>query len=150
KEGAEAWENYKNLPPDQMSDEAMKNLLVLEIDSRLKNDVYELLGNLHAEEAVPILVEIMEHQEIYDLIPGMSPAMRAIAEIGPGAIPRLIESLENAQMTAASIWTSPDLSEEENRGIISCYSTRIQENVILVLEKIGDERALPALEKLLN
>jgi hypothetical protein len=102
REGREALERYLSLPVEERRGEPQKQLMGLEISGRLKNDVCELLGNLHAEEAVPMLVEIMEREEIHDLIPGMTPVMRALAAIGPPAVPRLIESVEMAEVTAST------------------------------------------------
>jgi HEAT repeat protein len=152
KEGAEAWDHYTNLPIEQKSREPLDTLRGLEIGGRLRNDVYELLGRLHAEEAVPLLVEIMEHQKIDNLIPGMTPVMRALAELGPTAVPRVIESIDRAEITAASspFVTAPDLSDEAKQRNLEWEITRIQENAVLVLEKIGDARALATLEKLLT
>lgn len=152
KEGEEAFEQYRNLPNKQKVGEALKKSMSLEISGRLSNDVYELLGRLHAVQAVPLLVEIVEKQEIDSLIPGMTPAMRALAEIGPVAVPRLIESIENAASTAAfsPYVTAPDLSEEAKQRNLEWQRIRIQVNAVLVLENIGDARALPVFEKLLN
>ena len=144
KEGAEVWEYYWNLPQEQRRGKALSRLRSLEVGGRLRNDVYELLGRLGAKDAVPLLVQIMEDQEIYDMIPGMTPVMRAIAEIGPAAVPRLIESIAKVEVTAASLH-SGESAESRHWSYI-----RKQENAVLVLKAIGDPSALPALERLIT
>jgi HEAT repeat protein len=117
--------------------------------SRLKNYIYEILGRLHATEAVPLLINIMEREEVDDMIQGMSPVMRALAEIGAAAVPQLIESIENANSTALSF---PEirsaLSEETLRRRLGWIQGRIELRSVLVLREIGDPRAISTLESL--
>ncbi|MEK6410028.1 MAG: hypothetical protein AABN34_24150 [Acidobacteriota bacterium] len=115
--------------------------------SRAENAIYEILGRLRAAEAVPLLVAIMEHEEIDDMIQGMSPVMRALAEIGPAAVPQLIESIDSAKLTASA---SPellvsDLTEETRQRNLAWIKGRIELRAILVLVAIGDPRAIPTL-----
>lgn len=60
----------------------------------------ELLGSLHAEEAVPLFVKIMEQRHPDNLVEERRPEMTALAAIGPAAVPAVIESVQNAEPTA--------------------------------------------------
>lgn len=115
--------------------------------SRTENDIYEVLGRLHAVEAVPLLVAIMEKEEIDDMIQGMSPVMRALAEIGPGAVPQLTMSIDGAKSTASAFLAS-NLTEESRQRNLGWFQGRIELRATLVLREIGDPRAIPALERL--
>ena len=117
--------------------------------SRVINDIYEALGRLHTAEAVPLLVSIMENEEIADMIQGMSPVMRALADIGPAAVPALIESLDEStsKALASADVHIPDPAAEERERTFHLIEGRIQERGILVLRKIGDKRAIPAIER---
>jgi hypothetical protein len=117
--------------------------------SRLGNDIYEILGRIHASEAVPPLVDIMKREEVYDMIQGMSPVMRSLAEIGPASVPQLIDCIDEA---GAKTLTSPDLQardlpDETGQRKVRWIEDTIQLRAILVLRKIGDKRAIPALER---
>lgn len=109
-----------------------------EIQSRLQPDVYELLGRLHAEEAVPLLIKAMEERQPYKLSEYCDLDMRALVEIGPAAVPRLIESMEEAETTA---------EQNEHEGL-QVTALMIKLRAGMVLGDIGDVRALPILEKL--
>jgi PBS lyase HEAT-like repeat len=149
REGQEEADRFFELPPTERS-EAARRLIRLSIDWRLKADVYELLGKLRAEEATPLLIEAMEREERHSLIAGMSPVMRSLAAIGSAAVPALIASLENAETTAGSlsgIWDSSISPEVVGRSLED-DANRIRVRAILVLEAIGDSRAIPALENI--
>jgi HEAT repeat protein len=75
-EAEEALQRYRKFPEGQKGAENSRYLVSLDVSGRLRNDVYELLGRLHAEDAVHLLVEIVEEQTIDNLIPGMTPVMR--------------------------------------------------------------------------
>ncbi len=121
-----------------------------ETKARLENHIYEMLGQLHAAEAVPLLVTIMEEEEINDMIQGMSPVMRSLVEIGRPAVPRLIESIDTAKSTASVSreLRASDLTEETRERNLSWIQGRIELRATLVLREIGDQRAIPALERL--
>ena len=104
---------------------------------QLEYDVEELLGKLHAEEAIPLLIKIMEERTAFNALEKMCPEMYALVEIGPAAVPKLIESIENAQARARRL---------DN----SMPSLPIQRRAAIVLGRIGDRRALPILERLLK
>jgi HEAT repeat protein len=114
--------------------------------STSENAIYEVLGQLHAAEAVPLLVTIMEEEEVHDMIQGMSPVMRGLAEIGPAAVPRLVESIDTAASKAKALLSS-GLSEERRQSDL-IQEGRIELRATLVLRAIGDPRAIPALERL--
>ena len=118
--------------------------------SRTENDIYDILGRLRAVEAVPLLVAIMEEEEIDDMIQGMSPVMRALAEIGPAAVPQLIRSIDDAKSTASAVpeLLASDLTEETRRRNLGWIQGRIELRATLVLREIADPRAIPALERL--
>lgn len=151
-EGEEAMKQLREHREGSLHDDALARLMKISIGGRLKTDVCELLGHLRAKEAVPILIRDLESQEISDMIPGMTPVMHALADIGPEAVPQLIESLERAEATAASspAALSTESDTEAKARILKMEATRIQVNIVLILEKMGDKRALPSLENLLN
>jgi PBS lyase HEAT-like repeat-containing protein len=119
-------------------------------NSVAKNAIYDVLGHLRAAEAVPLLVIIMEEEEIDNMIQGMSPVMRSLAEIGPAAVPSLIESINKAT-DSLLILIGPNEAARQNdlvggKGRIELG--RIQLRATLVLRAIGDQRAIPALQRL--
>jgi len=124
------------IPDDE--EEAKKVREKLNIMARLTNDVYELVGRLHVVEAVPLLIKAMEERKVYNLWEKWSPDMQALAEIGPPAVPKLIESIENAEATS---------DRDLDKGI-EIEAFRIQIRAATVLGKIGDARALQILERL--
>jgi HEAT repeat protein len=118
--------------------------------SRVENAVYETLGRLHATRAVPLLIAIIEEDETNDMIQGMSPPMRALAQIGTVAVPQLIESIDRAKTTAlgSAELQGSNLTEEERRRNLSWIEGGIELRALLVLREIGDQRAIPVLERL--
>lgn len=150
-EGAAIRQRFFSLPPDKQTLEETKKLLNISIESRLRMDLYELLGRLRAEKAIPLLLTIMEHEERHDLLDLMEPFMKALAEIGSPAIPGLIESIERAEATATQSTTfesAPNLTEEQRTQIIKNDADKIRVRALLVLEAIGDPRAIEILERL--
>ncbi len=148
----------------------------LAINSRLISDSISLLGELRAIEGVPILVRIMENRET-----GISePAdieLEALRRIGSPAISSLIESIENAHISAArfqrpilfgyviSLGSEDELEttddeqlsyqrldetalDSETKWEIERKTFRIKQKAIKVLGEIGDTEALPFLESL--
>jgi HEAT repeat protein len=143
-EGAEAMRLWE----DGVTTEDLSNL---EIGWRLRDDCYELLGRLRAIEAVPLLLRIMERQDIFTGFSTLSAEMRVMVEIGPPAVPNLIEAMEKAKERAASIgFGGPQPTEEEKERIITSEAAKFRARVAMVLGEIGDERALPVLEKFLE
>jgi hypothetical protein len=95
--------------------EDFKPVSDLSINSRLFLDITELLGNLGAESAIPLLVGILEREPAgFSLTsaPHMRAEMIALYKIGPAAVPALIESVESADTReyAGKYPTTLDLS----------------------------------------
>jgi HEAT repeat protein len=150
-EGAAIRERFFSLPAEKQTLEEAKKLLSFSIESRLRLDLYEMLGKLRAEEAIPLLIRILEHEERHNMLDLMEPFMKALAEIGPPAVPRLIESIERAEATAAQSTTfesAPDLTETQRAQVVEQDANTIRVRAILVLEAIGDPRAIAILERL--
>lgn len=144
------WDHYIDLPVEQKNSETLMRVISPEIAWRLQNDVYELFGRLHSVEAVPTLIKIMEHEQIYFKLASMSGEMQALVKIGPPAVPHLIEAIETAEERAASIQFGGSQPTEEEKGrYIMSEAAKIRAKVARVLGEIGDVRAVPVLEKLL-
>lgn len=149
-EAHQALDRYQDYPPEDLYD--------LEITGRLKDDTAELLGQLHAVDAVPILIELMRRQVAADWPRGLDRVMRSLAQIGPPAVPALMQEIENAPSKAHSVVLrdenssseSGDRDEENNQWDVSREVAIIRIRAVLVLGEIGDERALPAIERLLH
>lgn len=140
KEGEEIWklrEKALNSGNDAAAQAATERLAQIEISGRLKNDIMEILGRLHAREAVPLLIRIMEQREIDNLWEKLRPEMYALAAIGSEAVPGLIQSIKDADAVA-----------KRNLNSVSPY--RLQVRSARVLGLIGDKRALPLLRDLLK
>ncbi|MEW6125660.1 MAG: hypothetical protein AB1757_01240 [Acidobacteriota bacterium] len=134
----------------QLAEPAAKRLIawlegypIIEVDKfvkpSVKNDVYEILGAIHSEEAIPILVKTMEREVPAGMEVGLSPVMQALVEIGSPAVPHLITSIEAAEKMIAASDSSKPLKE---------LNRIIQIRASLVLAEIGDKRALPVLQHL--
>jgi HEAT repeat protein len=163
KEGAKAYRRFlemdRNNDPEGL-EKAKEEHSKLDITSRLKEDIIYLLGELKSEEALPVLIDWMWHAPYEVTVfsgsgkPRWNDAMKALVRMGGVAVPSLIETLERAESIANSVEynnvplpdgavrTIQDQAEENKR--------RIQTRAVLVLGEIGDERALPALERMLE
>jgi HEAT repeat protein len=160
KEGAAAYErlqeafrNGDNLAAEQ----AREELSQLDITYRLKGDIINLLGELKSEEALPILLRLMWRDLEVEMIskrPRWNNAMKALVTMGGIAVPTLIETLERAESIANSVeYNDVQLSDGTGLTIqsqVEKNKRRIQTRAILVLGEIGDERALTALERMLQ
>jgi PBS lyase HEAT-like repeat len=132
----------RTLFPDQV-----RQLLDTDISWRLEADACELLGRLRAREAVPLLLQIMERREIIDRIAAMNVEMTALVEIGRPAIPETVQLFESADSIAESIrFGRPAPSAEDQIRYKRGYAATIRARAAVVLGRIGDEQALPALE----
>lgn len=106
---------------------------------RMQSDVISLLGQLHAVDAVPLLIRILGQFESEGAgFRYWGPEMIALIDIGSSAVPELLDSLI--------------LAEERRRipldnGRLAPY-LEIQARIIDVLGHIGDERALKLFEEL--
>jgi hypothetical protein len=142
---------------------AKERVTALTLNARLMTDVVRLLGELKAEQAIPLLMDMVNRQfEITHL--GLkidTPETAALERIGAAAIPRLIENLNEATIRAygfeplAHGWrvvvdqeddNEPDSVEELRH---ETYIGYVRLRVAVVLGDIGDTRSLPYLEKLL-
>ena len=120
--------------------------------SRSLNVIYSILSRLHAVGAVPLLIAIMEEEEIDNMIQGMSPVMRTLAAIGSAAVPQLINSIGGARDSALSLpeLSAPSLTEATRERRLGWLQGRIELRATLVLREIGDQQAIPALERLMQ
>ena len=122
------------------------------INSRLEYDIIEILGDLRAKEAIPILVEIMEcRMKDNWLRQRMLPEMKALVKIGKPAVPALIKSIEEAEERATPTGSrNPSITEAELQVFIRSSIETAQTRAVIVLGEIGVKSALPVLEKLLE
>lgn len=152
KEGAEALKLLDKQPLDQsnVKDYFLKRQS-LDISYRLKKDCVELLGSLKAEQAVPLLIK--------EFLPGISGTyggepttseMQALVEIGTSAVPQLLEYLQSLEYYVPSVFSARDASDTRRPERIKSTMQIVQARVAMVLGRIGDARALPALEELLR
>src|SRR5262245_40960670 len=121
----------------------------LEISWRLKMDACDVLGEVKAVSAVPTLISLMCSEEPIGASEPMWPEMRALVKIGSPAVDALVNAIEQASDIAASEDHS-SLSDEAKSYSLRKKTITIRIRVAIVLEKIGDQRALPALENLLT
>lgn len=148
KEGEEAWSNLDSTPPQP---DQVRNLMNLDISWRLNADVCELLGRLHALEAVPLLLQTMEEREEYFGTGRMGFEMKALVEIGEPAIPQIVALFEAADSKAASLrFGDPQPSLEDQITYKRGYAAIIRARAAIVLGEIGSVDALPALKESLQ
>ena len=119
----------------------------LEVSWRVKSDICELLGRLRAEAATPVLIKMMETEDSIGSEERMNPAMKALVRIGPVIFPRIIEAIETAESRAAAVKID---DHPPSDFFIRAETVKIQARAAMVLGAIGDTRALPILEELLN
>lgn len=155
-EGAKVAEQYKILTiSKQPTSEYRAELAALEISVRLKRDVYEILGKLKAIETIPTLIAIMQKREAYNGDEFFNDEMSVLVEIGTPAVPHLIDTIEKAEATAASLLQSTLLDESLNREKVRQMMMKRDAQLIklraaMVLGEIGDATALPVLNHLLT
>ncbi|MFY9570498.1 MAG: hypothetical protein WAV20_03730, partial [Blastocatellia bacterium] len=130
---------------------ALSTDLSAEFAWRLGENVFDVLGLIGDEQAVHLLIQIMENREFYTRLANFSGEMKALARIGSPAVPRLIEAIETAEARA---WVLPYIRSEpdgERRpGLVAERVAQVRARAARVLGEIGDLRALPVLEKLLQ
>lgn len=123
----------------------------LEITTRLTSDAVELLGRLRAVEAVPILIKLMKEPDVVVTHNwSINNTMRALIEIGPPAVPPLIDEIERVSAKISAAESDQKHTADEINVLIARTVARIQNKMVIVLGEIGDERAMPVLEKLLD
>ena len=175
-EGRIALENYLQSSLASTSreefDRTVENASRLFINSRLISDVLYLLGELRAEEAIPICIKIMEGRDMYRRSVGFGDEMIALCKIGSPAVPYLITEVEQAEARAlaqedihlgavihrdldnegiedesdATVMTEDDAIAEGEELRLRIHEIRVR--AIRILGKISDKRALAYLEKL--
>jgi len=152
-ETRQALDHYQDYRPEDLYD--------LEITARLRDDAAELLGQLHAVEAVPILIAVLHRQVEASFPRGLNRVMRSLVQMGPPAVPALLEEIENASSTAPSLvfrdedapsesGDKPRLHEKNNQWDGSREVAIIRIRAAMILGEIGDGRALPVLERLFH
>lgn len=185
-EGNQLLESYKatqetTLPVDRMfaaGQPYIERLARISINSRLISDTIELLGEVGAAQAVPMLIEFLESELETPDEPLVTPQveMRALRQIGAQSVPMLIEAIEHYQAHAENATRRPlgfviSLSESPDDQCIPEHppalveidvqkadespkttdtARRIIARAAVLLAELGDERALPVLEKALT
>jgi HEAT repeat protein len=142
---------------------AKARLIPLTLNSRLMTDVVHLLGELKAEQVVPLLMEMVNRNWESTLF-GLefdTPETKALARIGAAAVPPLIENLNEATIRAygfeplARGWRvvvaqeDDDEPDPDEKLFHQNQIGNVRLRVAFILGDIGDARALPYLEKLL-
>jgi hypothetical protein len=146
----------------------------LAINSRLINDLFELIGEIRAQEAMPLLIDIMTsiNDRPWKAL-RMEPEMRILYQIGPPAVSALVDAIEHSADLAANatrrtagfvidmgdtvnveLETRLESEVDETEYSDTEAEVRLNANTIvaraaMVLGEIGDSRALPVLEEVL-
>ena len=117
----------------------------------VNSDVCELLGQLQAVEAVPILLRIMDERETINHLGAVTFDMKALVSIGDPAVPQILEFFESADLRAESIkFGGPQPSLEVQTRYKQGHAATARARAAIVLAEIGDIRALPVLEQSLH
>ena len=145
---------------------AKERVTALALNSRLMTDVVHLLGELEAEQAIPLLME-MVNRNWEATYPSLgfdfhTPETAALERIGAASVLPLVDNLNESTIRAHGFeplfhgWRiivedpedddEPDPDEELHRQTHVGY---VRLRVAAVLGTIGDARALPCLEALL-
>lgn len=148
REGAKWLREQDKLP---VGERDVSESLSVDITWRLKRDLIEMLGRLHDEAAVPILLDLTRQEIHTSQNEYLRPPMFALIEIGTRAVPKVIEALETVQSTEATALSNccPNLNDEERRNILQSQEEIAIARLAIVLGEIRDQRALPILEKLM-
>lgn len=115
------------------------------INQRLEEDVCALLGLLHEEKAVPVLIEAMDKWPGGDSWENVNGAMKALIAIGSPAVPKLLEGIRTAEQRASAI---PFGDGHPSDYFIRTETFKYQARASMVLGQIGDARAISTLEQL--
>jgi len=136
---------------EKLGSEALNNPRVITINYRLKTDVCEILATLKAEAAVPPLIEMMWKEDRISAWESFNPAMEALIGIGNGCVPQLIEAIDNAEsLVAVRIGSESPFTPEEIERMIKRDADELRVRAAMVLGRIGDERALPVVQRLMD
>ena len=185
-EGNQLLESYKAsqkmaLPADRLFAAGrpyIERLARISINSRLISDTIELVGEVRAAQAVPMLIEFLESEpeKPNEPLAMQQVEMRALRLIGAPSVLKLIEAVEHSHAHAENATRRPlgfvisvressdDHEIPEGSSILTEINTeqtaedpkttyaerRIIARAAVVLGEIGDARALPVLEKALT
>jgi len=118
----------------------------------------EMLGKLKAAEAAPLLIDIVAETETFDVL--YNEALLALEEMGAPALPALLNTMRSSQDMTLKTGLAPTLgevgqgSEKAYQALLDLYqATTWGERRVLVvvgLEVLGDERAVPLLQEALK
>lgn len=146
---------------------AKDRLTALTKNSRLMTDVVHILGELRAEQALPLLMEMVNRhwESTYLGLEFDTPETVALGRIGAASVPKLVQNLDEATIRAHGFeplvygWqvAVEEEDQEDDDGVDpdeeidrQTHIGNVRLRVAAVLGEIGDTRALPYLEKLLE
>ena len=159
-DGKRVLETYLKAPSDDAADRVDE----LAINSRLMTDVINLLADLKAEAAVPVLIEILNKNSL-----ATGPEASALLSIGGGAVSELIKDLDESQIRKYGFevvtfgWSldvdglavdddvlSNEPPDPEEAAFESKRIQLIRRKVIRILGQIADPQSCAALEQMLR
>ncbi len=140
KEGAELLKYFQG-DGKGITPQIAKKFSEIEITSRLQGDAIELLCRLKAEAAIPLIIELLKDRE--PIYRKKTQEKNALSCFGSLAVPKLIEAIEEVRMSSAFIAYQKN---QQNNFVEGLYLLRL----LIVMQDIGDSRALGTLEKLLS
>ncbi len=118
---------------------------------RVIYDCCELLGRLKAYEAVALLIQVIEVDDVPLMLPRLLPEINALILIGKPAESALIEEMKNAFQKAGSL-VGQKLPDGDERKLLlqERKASDIQIQVGVALQMIGDNSTIEALEALMK
>ena len=112
--------------------------------SASREPLQQLNYNEETDTRIRSLIDRLMAQETYSLThEDWGPSMQALADIGPQAVPRLIETVDRARETYISRNLAAGLPPSDFS--IRVEPLIVQTRAVMVLGRIGDKRALPIL-----
>jgi hypothetical protein len=106
-----------------------------QVDWQVIADCVELLRPLRLAEAAPALVKAMERKEVQDAFPMKTAEQAAVEELGSPAVPALLDAIQHAD-------------ELEVRPGVPAVA--IRDRTAIALAEIGDPRAIPVIQRLID
>jgi HEAT repeat protein len=178
-EGIEAVKTYCTVLANEGYSNNCQNARIkvnaLAINARLIDDVIYLLGELKAEESIPILIEILKSEASWGQSNTYTNELKALQSIGIPTIPHLIKEIKEADagvLIIKKVFTNyiieckfsgqmkeeyfereknlADLNKEDSKEDINYRRQIIQMKSLWVLEKIGLPQILPPVKELLK
>jgi hypothetical protein len=124
----------------------------IEITARLRNDIIELLGYLQAQEAIPLLMDIIIKEprrnlskEYWDV------TMKALVQIGHPVVTHLTRINHDLRTVVLSVNPKIQrLPEKTRESFIEFEVNKIRTRSAMILGCIGEVQSLPGLEQQLN